>query len=168
MTGGRRAPVLLAGAVLAAGALLATAAPSQAYSPNPKLTDHTRDTDGCPCSLGDPFDGTYFKHDAGGKALKVELRSGGWFVGKVEFHPSAEKLWIYDTKNDSDTFYVRLSYRYKGVTSKLHGPYKAPGTSKTVDSTVKNFSIPDGADVFVYLYDSRDRSDYIGVGHAVA
>ncbi|RFU84701.1 hypothetical protein DY218_21140 [Streptomyces triticagri] len=164
----RRAPLLLAGAAVTTGALLAGAAPAQAYSPNPTPTSHTRDTDNCPCSLSDPFDGTYFQHDAGGKALKVELRDGSWFIGKVEFHPQGEKLWVYDTKNDNDTIYVRLSYRYKGVTSGLYGPYKAPGTSKTVDHTVKDFDIPEGADVLVYFYDSRDRSDYIGSGHAVA
>ncbi|MFC8868886.1 hypothetical protein ACFUAC_14665 [Streptomyces sp. NPDC057148] len=171
---GRRFTGLVTGALLAAGALFATAAPAQAYSPDPSVSTYYRDTGTCPCSGGsltDPFDNTYFAHDAGGWAVKMELSDAGWFVGKVEFHPSDEKLWIYDTKNDGDTFYVSVAYSHNGSRHNL-GTFSAPGTSDVVDLTVKDFSIPDGAYVDITLYDDSGRSDFIaaasGTGGAIA
>ncbi|MET9352591.1 hypothetical protein ABZY14_06145 [Streptomyces sp. NPDC006617] len=171
---GKRVTGLVAGALLTAGALFATAAPAQAYDPDPSVSTYYRDTDSCPCSggtLGDPFDGTYFAHDAGGTAVKMELNDAGWFIGKVEFHPDGEKLWVYDTKNDGDGFYVAVGYSSGGSYHDL-GTFSAPGTSATVDKTVKNFDIPDGAYVDITVYDGSGRSDYIaaarGTGGAVA
>ncbi|MCZ9354931.1 hypothetical protein NGM36_35090 [Streptomyces mutabilis] len=171
---GRRFRGLVTGALLAAGALFATAAPAQAYDPDPGVSMYYRDTDGCPCSGGtltDPFDGTHFAHDAGGLAVKMELDDAGWFVGKVEFHPNDEKLWVYDTKNDGDTFYVAVGYSSGGSYHDL-GTFSAPGTSDTVDLTVKDLDIPDGAYVDITLYDGSGRADYIaaarGTGAAVA
>ncbi|RII17266.1 hypothetical protein DSC45_13980 [Streptomyces sp. YIM 130001] len=170
----RRLTGLFAGAALVAGALVGTAAPAQAYSPDPTAHNYYRDTGKCPCSggtLADPFDGTYFKRDAGGTAVKMELLDGSWFVGKVEFHPSSEKLWIYDTKNDGDAFYVHASYTYKGKSHNL-GTFSAPGTSAVVDHTVKDFDIPEGAYVDITVYDGKGHSDFIaaarGTGGAVA
>ncbi|MFB6550429.1 hypothetical protein [Streptomyces sp. NPDC056405] len=45
----------------------------------------------------------------------MELNDAGWFIGKVEFHPDDEKLWVYDTRNDGDTFYVAVGYS-SGIT----------------------------------------------------
>lgn len=161
----RRLTGLLAGAVLTvAAALFGTAAPAQAYSPNPTFHAYYYDTDNCPCSGGnltDPFDNTYFANDAGGLAVKMELVDDGWFVGKVEFHPYDEKLWVYDTKNDGDTFYVAVGYTSGGTYHDL-GTFNAPGTSETVDLTVLNFDIPDGAYVDISVYDEAGRSDLIG------
>ncbi|MCX3060254.1 hypothetical protein [Streptomyces beihaiensis] len=158
----RRLAGLLTAASAALAALVGTAAaPAQAYSPDPDVKAIYRDTDYCPCSLSDPFDGTYFAHDAGGYAVKLELRENGWYVGKVEFHPYGEKLWVYDTKNDGDTFYVHVTYSYDGTTHNL-GTYHAPGTSAVVDKTVKDFSIPEGAYVDISVYDDSALTDYIG------
>ncbi|MFC7815476.1 MULTISPECIES: hypothetical protein [unclassified Streptomyces] len=171
---GRGIAGAVTGALLAAGTLFATAAPAQAYDPDPSVSTYYRDTDGCPCSGGsltDPFDGTYFAHDAGALAVKMEVNDAGWFVGKVEFHPSGEKLWIYDTKNDGDTFYVAVGYSSGGSYHNV-GTFSAPGTSDTVDLTVKDLSIPDGAYVDITLYDGSGRTDYIdaarGTGAAIA
>ncbi|MFE9771754.1 hypothetical protein ACFYOV_08810 [Streptomyces sp. NPDC005931] len=172
---GRRLTGLLAGAALAAGtALFGAAAPAQAYSPNPAVSTYYRDTDTCPCSGGtltDPFDGTYFAHDAGGLAVKMELNASGWFVGKVEFHPYDEKLWVYDTRNDGDGFEVTIGYSYGGSYHDL-GTHAAPGTSEVVDVTVKDFDIPEGASVDISVYDGSGRSDLIaaarGTGAATA
>ncbi|MEV8124616.1 hypothetical protein AB0P07_10975 [Streptomyces sp. NPDC085944] len=90
---------------MAAVAVPEGAAPAQAYRPDPSATVIHRDTDGCPCGgggLGDPFDATYFQHDAGGKAVKIELYDDGWFIGTVEFHPYGDEIWVYDAKNDGD------------------------------------------------------------------
>ncbi|MFV0133094.1 hypothetical protein ACLGIH_07615 [Streptomyces sp. HMX87] len=171
---GRGLTGALTGALLTAGALFATAAPAQAYDPDPSVATYYRDTDTCPCSGGsltDPFDGTYFAHDAGGTAVKMELTHGGWFVGKVEFHPYDEKLWVYDTRNDGDTVYVAVGYSSGGSYHDL-GTFSAPGTSETVDLTVRDFDIPEGAYVDITVYDGAGRSDYIagarGTGAAVA
>ncbi|MEV5608579.1 hypothetical protein [Streptomyces sp. NPDC052225] len=166
----RRAAGLLSGAVLAVAGLTATAGPARAYSPNPSVDHYTYDTDTCPCSGGnltDPFDGTYFAYDAGGRADKAELYSDGWFIGKVEFHPSGEKLWIYDTRNDGDTFYVKAQYRSGGVTHDL-GTFSAPGTDAVMDHTVKDFDLPEGAGVIFWLYDGTGGSDYFGSGSGIA
>ena len=93
----------VAGLGLIAGSLLTISTPAQAYSPDPGTTKYHRNTTDCPCSLPDQFDGTYFDQDPGGQGLKIELRDNtGWFVGKVEFHPLDEKLWVYDTRNDGE------------------------------------------------------------------
>ncbi|MFC9463942.1 hypothetical protein [Streptomyces coelicoflavus] len=39
------------------------ATPAQAYSPDPRVTFKYVDTDNCPCSVGDPYDGTCFRHE---------------------------------------------------------------------------------------------------------
>ncbi|WP_306432545.1 hypothetical protein [Streptomyces mutabilis] len=130
---GRRFTGLVTGAPLAAGALFASAAPVRAYDPDPGVCTHYRDTDGCPCSGGtltDPFDGTHVAHLAGGLAVRMELNDAGWFVDKVEFHPDDEKLWVYGTKNDGDTFYVAVGYSPGGSYHDL-GTFSAPGTSDT-------------------------------------
>lgn len=168
-TAGRLAATL-AGIGLTGAALFATAGPAQAYSPNPVPYNYSYDADNCPCSGGsltDPFDGTYFAHDAGGRANKTEIYSDGWFIGKVEFHPNDEKLWIYDTRNDGDTFYVKAEYRSGGVTHSL-GTFSAPGTSAVVDYTVKDLDLPEGAGVILWLYDDEGGSDYFGSGSGIA
>ncbi|MBC9712785.1 hypothetical protein H9Y04_09390 [Streptomyces sp. TRM66268-LWL] len=166
----RRAAGLLSGAALTATALIGTSGPAQAYGTNPVPDHFTYDTDTCPCSGGnltDPFDGTYFEYDAGGRAQKVELYSGDWFIGKVEFHPSSEKLWIYDTRNDGDTFYVKATYRHNGTTHDL-GTFSAPGTSAVMDYTVKDFDLPEGSGVIFWLYDESGERDYFGSGSGIA
>ncbi|WP_432135927.1 MULTISPECIES: hypothetical protein [unclassified Streptomyces] len=169
-----RLAAVAGGTVLAAGALAATAAPAQAYSPNPSMAKYYYDTDGCPCSGGnltDPFDGTYFAHDAGGLAVKMELTRSGAFLGKVEFHPYGEKLWVYDTANDGDGYYVKVSYTSGGTTHNL-GPFTPPGTSAVLDYSVKDLDIPEGAYVDISVYDDAGLSDLIGAargtGAAVA
>ncbi|MFH8801299.1 hypothetical protein ACH4F6_17140 [Streptomyces sp. NPDC017936] len=164
----------LAGAALGAVALFATAAPAQAYSPNPALQAYYYDTDACPCSGGnltDPFDGTSFANDAGGYAVKMELVDAGAFVGKVEFHPNDEKLWVYDTANDGDTYYVKVGYSSGGTYHDL-GTVSAPGTSAVVDKSVKDFDLPEGATVDISVYDDAALTDLIGAargtGAAVA
>ena len=62
--------------------------------------------DGKGCYLGDSADGTEFRWDSGGKAAKLEVFKGSKMVGKVEFHPYSEHLWVYDTAADNDTIYV--------------------------------------------------------------
>ncbi|WP_018531208.1 MULTISPECIES: hypothetical protein [unclassified Streptomyces] len=170
----RRIGIAAAALLSTAGALAATVAPAQAYSPNPTVGTYYRDTGTCPCSGGtltDPFDNTYFAYDPGGYAVKLELNQSGSFVGKVEFHPNDEKLWVYDTKNDDDTFYVRISYTSGGTTHDL-GTYAAPGTDAVMDHVTKDFDIPEGAAVDLSVYDDAGLTDYIGgargTGAAVA
>ncbi|AWT46031.1 MULTISPECIES: hypothetical protein [Streptomyces] len=170
----RRLTGLLAAAAGAVALLAGTTAPAQAYSPNPAFSKYYYDTDSCPCSGGnltDPFDNTYFAYDAGGLAVKMELVSGGAFVGKVEFHPNDEKLWVYDTRNDGDSFYVTIGYASGGTYHSL-GTVSPPGTDEVVDLTVKDYDIPDGASVDISVYDDAGPSDLIGAargtGAAVA
>ncbi|MDX2679905.1 hypothetical protein [Streptomyces soliscabiei] len=155
---------LLAGAALGAGALSATAAPAQAYSPNPQFHAYYYDTDTCPCSGGnltDPFDNTTFAQDAGGYAVKMEMINSGAFVGKVEFHPNDEKLWLYDTANDGDTYYVKVSYTSGGTTHNL-GTFSPPGTTAVLDYEVEDFDLPEGAYVDISVYDDAALTDLIG------
>ncbi|MEU6845015.1 hypothetical protein ABZ930_24400 [Streptomyces sp. NPDC046716] len=173
--GWRRRAALGAAALLsAAGALAAATAPAQAYGPNPKVAAVYRDTGTCPCrggALTDPYGGTSFARDPGGYAVKLELTRGRSFVGKVEFHPDGEKLRVYDTKNDDDTFYVHVTYTSGRTTHDL-GTYTAPGTAAVVDHMTKDFDIPEGAGVDISVYDDARLTDYIGgargTGGAVA
>ncbi|MYT69518.1 MULTISPECIES: hypothetical protein [unclassified Streptomyces] len=174
--GGRRRRASLGAAALlsAAGVLASGAAPAQAYSPNPKVTAVYRDTSTCPCSGGaltDPYDSTSFARDPGGYAVKLSLKKGSSFVGKVEFHPNDEKLWVYDTKNDNDTIYVHITYTSGRTTHDL-GTYTAPATAAVADHMTKDFDIPEGAGVDISVYDDARLTDYIGgargTGGAVA
>ncbi|MEU0344117.1 hypothetical protein ABZ092_35525 [Streptomyces bobili] len=165
---------LLAGAALGAEALVATASPAQAYSPNPTFSSYYYDTDNCPCSggnLADPVDGTYFLNDAGGYAVKMELVRSGAFVGKVEFHPNDEKLWVYDASNVGDTFCVRVGYSSGGTSHHL-GTFAAPGTSAVMDCSIQDFDLPEGATVDISVYDEAGLTDLIGAargtGSAIA
>lgn len=165
------AAALTTAATLAAGALLplATAAPAQAYSPNPMTYINRQVTDNCPCTYGDLIDGTYFQQDVGGTAVKI-LGTGtkaSDIVGKVEFHPLGEKLWIYDTKNDGDALYAQVQYQIDG-SSRATPLYKAPGTTKTVDVRTIDLSLPEGTFVTVLWYDDADGKDLIAVSRGRA
>ncbi|MER5951984.1 hypothetical protein ABT127_38700 [Streptomyces sp. NPDC001904] len=170
----RRAALAAAAFLTTAGALDAGGAPAQAYSPNPEVAAVYRDTGSCPCSGGaltDPYGNTSFARDPGGYAVKLELTRGSSFVGKVEFHPKDEKLRVYDTKNDHDTFYVHITYT-RGRTTHDLGTYTAPATAAAVDRMTKDFDIPEGAGVDITVYDDARLTDYLGgargTGGAVA
>lgn len=170
---GRYVTGIAAAAAVLAGSLLAAPPAAQAYSPDPTMHRYHRDTGKCPCSRGDlddPFDGTYFKKDPGGTALKMELiDKSGWFVGKVEFHPYDEMLWVYDTRNDGDTFYVTLTY-YRPNDSRpiVLGTFTAPSTASVVDKSVHNLSIPEGRLVTIRVYDDAARKDWIATAQGRA
>ncbi|MGW5089051.1 hypothetical protein [Streptomyces coelicoflavus] len=161
---GRRLGALLVGALLTTGASLGTATSAQAYNPDPRLTFKYVDTDNCPCSIGDSYDGTYFRHDPGGKAVKINLYhpdTGAW-LGKIEWHPYGEKLWVYDTKNDGDTFYVQLEYVTATGTLPTGPVVSAPGTSAAVEYTTYDYNLSEGAGHMLFVYDDAGKGDYIG------
>lgn len=148
---------------LVASAVITTGTPATAYSPDPDIWTHHRYTSECPCSggsLSDPYDGTYFKNDAGGRAVKLELISSSRFIGKVEFHPYDEQLWIYDTRNDSDSFSVYIQVAYDGHET-FYGGYHPPGTSRVVDKKVVDLSLREGSDVSITVYDGASYTDTI-------
>jgi hypothetical protein len=165
---------LLAATVVIAGSMLAAAVPAQAYDPDPAVKFAKVDTDDCRrlsgslpvtpaaagCYLYDDADDTFFKKDPGGVAVKQEFSVGSNLVSKVEFHPDGELLWIYDTRNDGDTLYVRIWTRSIGYSA----VYYAPGTDAEVDMRDPvNFSIPDGDSVCVHVYDDVDVTDLVDV-----
>lgn len=165
----RRITGVVAAGIMITGSLLATSTPAQAYSPDPTATKYHRDTIYCPCSVPDRFDGTYFANDPGGEGLKIELRDRtDWFVGKVEFHPLDEKLWVYDTRNDGDGFYVTVSYYRSDGRYIVLGTFTAPSTSAIVDKSVYDLSMPEGTPVTVRVYDDAARNDWIVTGEARA
>lgn len=170
---GRRIAGAVAGTVLIAGSLIAGSAPARAYSPDPTAHVYHRDATNCPCSggtLADPFDNTYFAHDPGGEALKIELtdHDDSWFDGKVEFHPLDEQLWVYDTRNDGDRFYVTLSYYRQDGRHIVLGNFTAPSTSAVVDKSVYNLSLPEGTLVTVRVFDDASRKDWVVTGQGKA
>lgn len=150
------------------------ASPASAYSPNPTAVTATRDTDLCPCVIKDTADGTVFKYDAGGQAVKVSLFHNGSMVGKVEFHPYGEYLWIYDTKADGDAIYVTLTAEYSVIglpdtRFPSSGAYKSPPAGDDYGYRVENLSIQEGIPVTIRVYDGSGPSDHIvTVGGGVA
>ena len=138
---------------------MVSAVSAQAY---PELDDSASfvDTDTCPCSLSDTADGTNFEHDENGTALKVQLFLSGAMVGKVEFHPYGEVLWVYDTRNDGDTIYARVWALYDGSWYN-DGTYSPPGTDNVIDYTRTNRSYPEGAIVRIQIYDDAGLTDLI-------
>ncbi|MEU1278544.1 hypothetical protein [Streptomyces sp. NPDC005805] len=166
-----RATALTSATAIAAGVLFTAvaAAPAQAYSPNPTTYITRQVTDNCPCTYGDLIDGTYFQKDVGGTAVKIMGTVGkpSNIVGKVEFHPQGEKLWIYDTKNDGDALYVRVEYTIDG-SLRSTDMYKAPGTPKEIDVRTVDLNLPEGTFVTVLWYDDADGDDLIAVGRGRA
>lgn len=161
----RKVTGLVAGAGLVAGSLLALGAPAQAYSPDPSITAHTRATGSCPCSISDVIDGTYFAKDPGGAALKLDMRAKGRYIGKLEFHPLGEKLWLYDNWADGDTVYYRVRYKLPGhpeFVSSVYGGVSG-GSHKTW-----TWSLPEGQGLQIVLYDDKAGQDYIGAWNATA
>ncbi|HEY9289736.1 MAG TPA: hypothetical protein VIP98_00515 [Microlunatus sp.] len=169
---GRRVAGIAAAAAVVAGSLTSMTAPAQAYSPDPTVNKYHRNTGDCPCSggeLADPFDGTYFEKDPGGTALKMELTdSSGWFVGKVEFHPYDEKLWVYDTRNDGDGIFVTLSYYDDNGRNHTLGVFDTPSTQATVDKRVYDLSLPEGRLVTIRVWDNAALTDWIETGQGRA
>jgi hypothetical protein len=146
---------IAAGATVVGGALLAGATPAQAYSPNPVPEYHSKATYNCPgasgCQLSDVIDGTYFKKDAGGKAVKIDLWKSGNYIGKVEYHPYGEHLYVYDN-DPKDTFYVTLSYWNEENGHPITtGPYQA----KTTESDAhRDLSHAEGQAITISVWDS--------------
>lgn len=157
----RRIAGLVAGAGLAAGAVLAMGAPAQAYSPNPYTHVTYKDTSNCPCSIPDVIDGTYFKYDPGGRAFKVDIRnpSKTRYLGKLEFHPYGEQVWLYDNAKDGDSFYYQVRYRIPG-----HEEYIGPILGGLPGGThiEKPYPAPEGQPMTIILYDDAAGHDRIG------
>jgi hypothetical protein len=167
---GRRLRRALVGGAVAGALLLATGAPANAYNPDPVAHKSHRHTSDCPCVLPDPIDRTIFEHDPGGVGLKIVFTTAGsdWPVGKIEFHPLDEKLWVYDSRNDGDSLYVTLRYyRSDGKPIRL-GTFTAPATSKAVDNAVFDLSIPEGTLVTIQVFDDADLTDWIVTGEGRA
>jgi hypothetical protein len=165
----RRGQSIAAGAAIAAalGAILFAGGKAYAYG---SLTARWAgvDTDNCArtggtlpiqtfsngCELDDSWDGTFFVKDAGGEAIKLELRDGNGLVAKVEWHPYGEYLWVYDTRGDGDTVYVDFycSSGHSGIFQAQNPPL------------VRNFDIPEGALCTFDVYDDSALTDLIWVG----
>ena len=164
-----RIAALAAGATVVAGSLLSMATPAHAYITKPNVNVITKSTTNCwPCTYKDKIDNTYFQHDPGGRAVKMELKSasGNAYLGKVEFHPLDELLYVYDTKNDNDAFYGTLQWYASGRWQTRY--FNAPATAKTVDMRKYNFSIPEGKEVDITLWDNSNETGYIGSASGTA
>src|SRR5262245_14610410 len=115
----------------------------------------TVDPDTGDCVLADSADGTVFKKDSGGIALKIELyTSANSMVAKMEFHPNGEKLWVYDTKNDGDGISVEpfiITTEGKWV-SFGRGRGSAVGTDAVIDHRVVDLNEPEGQDLGFRVY----------------
>jgi hypothetical protein len=160
---------LISGCILAVLAVAASAAfvvPAQAYPDNALRSRFALvDTDNCHklagqltviaqpagCRLNDSADNTFFKKDAGGRALKIELYLGNTMVGKVEFHPFGEKLWVYDTRNDNDTLYYEPIICVPGGDCTFGIGYSGADTDNPVD-----FDLPEGSAVGILVWDDKN------------
>ncbi|GAA1140763.1 hypothetical protein GCM10009583_08480 [Ornithinicoccus hortensis] len=116
----RRRTVRALAATMALGAALAGSAPAAQAHSNVWADYDTRKTSSCPCTLWDEYDGTYFQHDQGGKAARGRIYSGNELVGKMEFHPRGEEIWVYDTKANGDAIYWQIELDgYRGPIFRL-------------------------------------------------
>lgn len=113
------------------------------------------------CYNGDEVDGTWWTPDRGGNGIKIVLRdyrsNNNQMLGKVEWHPHGEHLWLYDTKNDGDTFYVCVSFTNDWAGACL----RPPGTSAAIDYRDFNFDRPEGLGVTIKVYDDQNQTDLI-------
>lgn len=137
----RRVGVALAAPFALGAAVLAPAPAAQAHE-DIVVKSEWRWTSDCPCYLDDDHDGTYFEKDIGGRAYKGQIFSKGELVGKVEFHPQGEKLWLYDTKANGDALYVKIAWPGRGHY------YKVPS-----GHMVRDLDIPEGTHVTITVWD---------------
>lgn len=166
---GRRIAGVAAGAGIAAASVVTMSTPAQAYSPDPEPDVHVKSTDDCPgaegCTPGDVIDGTYFKDDNGGQAVKIGLWDSGNYVGKVEYHPYGEHLYVYDNHNDGDAIYTTLTHYLPSGRPITTGPYKG---SSSMSSIHTNLSHREGTPIYVKVWDDKDQDDLIAEATAVA
>ncbi|WP_406422583.1 hypothetical protein OH809_10940 [Streptomyces sp. NBC_00873] len=96
--------------------------------------------------------------------------ASGWYIGKVEFHPYGEKLWVYDTRNDGDAYYVHVAvdnHDGNGLTG--WNVYTPPGTSNVVDYSAYSLgNVNEGADIRIRVYDDSGLTDLITTAWGVA
>jgi hypothetical protein len=111
--------------------------------------------EGSTCFHDDLWDYTRWSDDVGGKGVKIELWLSGNMIGKVEWHPYGEHLWVYDTRNDSDTFYVEITSGCL-IDGGPIGPYNAPAN----DYVDIDLDLGEGCSLTLNLYDSK--ADYPG------
>lgn len=163
-----RPSVVVAAVVALVAALFVAPGAAQAYSPNPTVRWAQVDTDNCArlsgtltvvassdgCRINDSFDGTFFRKDAGGVAVKIELYVGSTLVAKSEFHPYGEVLYVYDTRDDSDTVYTQLSV---GSSGPYYGPYRGPVNGYNS----YNLDISEGSAANVSVWDDQGKTDLI-------
>lgn len=167
----RKLAGLAAGTALVGGSMFGAATPAQAYSPNPDFEVHTKKTGNCPdakgCHIDDEIDGTNFKKDEGGKGVKIDLTSDGEYLGKVEFHPRGENLYVYDNARDNDTVYVTVVHYDNDGHPRFKGPFK--GAAK-MDDVHTNLSYDEGEKVEIKVWDSKKDygTDLIAEATAVA
>ncbi|AQS66549.1 hypothetical protein [Streptomyces pactum] len=119
-----------------------------------------------PCAVRTPgeLDGTFFKHDSGGKGIKLVMYKGSKTIAQVEFHPYDEVLHVYDGVNDGDTVYVRLRWN-DDYSPGDDATYWAPGTSASVDHHSIQLDgdddIDEGNTVQLRVYDDKALNDPI-------
>lgn len=159
---GRTALAAVAAPLALGAVVVAPASTAQAHD-DVTTTQEWRDTSDCWCELYDEWDGTFFQHDAGGEAQKTRIYSGGQLVGKVEFHPYDEKVWVYDTVANGDALYVKVFWedKYEDKVAYL----KVPSGSR---HSVSDLSIPEGTQVNIRIYDDGWGDDLIAHPEAIA
>jgi hypothetical protein len=112
------------------------------------------------CFLNDTWDDTYFEKDVGGKALKVEVRAGGGLLGKVEFHPLGEHLWVYDLVDDDDTFYVEVDGDGTTGCPQNIGTFRAPEEGYLDEDLGPMYDLREGCPLDIFVFDNAKTDQY--------
>jgi hypothetical protein len=119
------------------------------------------------CWMWDQVDGTWWRPDEGGIGLRHAIYyypdpntgNGAELVGKVEWHPYGEHLWVYDTKNDGDTLYVRV----RVPSANYDRTFDAPGTSNRIDIGHFDLDFAENRAVTISVYDGANNTDLMRV-----
>jgi hypothetical protein len=159
--------------VVVVAALMAVPRPAAAYDPDPSVYWITQNAGTCNKILGEyPGDlftwgdlagaGCYingtapdviFGLDAGGHNAVFELWAyRGGMIGEIVFKALGEWLYIADTANDGDTFYVWIDG---------HGPYFVQGTSNPTDDNFFDLDFAEGSTHVIKITDDKDGHDVI-------
>jgi hypothetical protein len=147
------------------------ASPAHAYRPNPSVYWIVQDADDCTkisgsepgnmfewgnygsCLLQGSHGGRYHGNDPDSRNMLIELWvNRGPMIGAITFRADGELLWVTDTNNDDDTFYVWINGR---------GPYFAPGTSREDDERQVNLDLADGVLHSIKITDDDAGRDVI-------
>lgn len=102
------------------------------------------------------------KDDGYSQNAVLALRSNGTLVGLVEFEAYGEHLYVWDTADDGDGFYVWIFAEGKSSGQQLLGPFCACQGASGWDEVYENLDLPEDWQADLIITDDKAGNDVLG------